>query len=366
MDNAVKDNEYSIIFSHVNKSYGKTEVIKDLNLEIKRGERLILLGPSGCGKTTTLRMIAGFEEISGGQLFMGGRVVNDVAPGERNIAMVFQSYALFPHMTVWENITFGLQLQKLPPREIESRARQAMEILHLAGYENKKTHELSGGQKQRVALCRALVKQSPYFLLDEPLSNLDAKLRQRARTELVKLHEMFKPTMVYVTHDQIEAMTVAHRIAVMHQGCIQQIDTPYNIYHHPANTFVAGFIGSPAMNILPADVLNGMLIAGQCAVRLPQDKLELIGPRNKVLFGLRPEACQARFDSGMINGKADFVENTGNLKTAALHLADGSVFYLQCSDPGVDLQAVRGFDFAWENVCLFDADTGINLELGGK
>lgn len=250
-------------------------------MDIRKGERLILLGPSGCGKTTTLRMIAGFEEITSGELYMGDKVVNNVAPGERNIAMVFQSYALFPHLTVWENITFGLQLQKLPKDEIERRTRQAMEILHLEGYENKKTHELSGGQKQRVALCRALVKHSPYFLLDEPLSNLDAKLRQKARTELVKIHEMFKPTMVYVTHDQIEAMTVAHRIAVMNQGKIQQIDTPTNIYHHPANTFVATFIGSPAMNILQAEVVDNKLIVAQCVLNLPADKIKLVGGRKK-------------------------------------------------------------------------------------
>lgn len=359
-------NESSIVFKHAKKAFGKTVVIKDLNLDIKKGERLILLGPSGCGKTTTLRMIAGFEEITDGELFMDGKLVNDLPPGERNIAMVFQSYALFPHMSVWENITFGLQLQKLPKDEIERRTKQAMEILHLEGYENKKTHELSGGQKQRVALCRALVKQSPYFLLDEPLSNLDAKLRQKARTELVKIHEMFKPTMVYVTHDQIEAMTVAHRIAVMNQGKIQQIDTPANIYHHPANTFVAAFIGSPAMNIVGGDVVKGKLIVGQCALTPPADKLAQIGERSKVLFGLRPEACTPAFESAMITGKVDFVENTGNLKTATLHLASGESFYIQDSHQNVDLNQVKGFDFAWENVCLFDAETGVNLELGGK
>ena len=359
-----KENEYSIIFSNVKKAYGKTVVIENLNLEIKKGERLILLGPSGCGKTTTLRMIAGFEEITGGELFMDGKVVNDVPPGERNIAMVFQSYALFPHMSVWENITFGLQLQKLPKEEIERRTRQAMEILHLEGYENKKTHELSGGQKQRVALCRALVKQSPYFLLDEPLSNLDAKLRQKARTELVKLHEMFKPTMVYVTHDQIEAMTVAHRIAVMNHGIIQQVDTPANIYHHPANTFVAGFIGSPAMNILPAELVGGKLIVGGCPVNVPAEKLALLGERTKVLFGLRPEACTPAFDCAMITGKVDFLENTGNLQTASLHLQDGQSFCLQDSNQSIDLRTVKGFDFTWDKVCLFDAETGVNLELG--
>lgn len=359
-------NESSIVFKHAKKAFGKTVVIKDLNLDIKKGERLILLGPSGCGKTTTLRMIAGFEEITDGELFIDGKLVNDLPPGERNIAMVFQSYALFPHMTVWENITFGLQLQKLPKDEIAKRAKEAMEILHLEGYENKKTHELSGGQKQRVALCRALVKQSPYFLLDEPLSNLDAKLRQKARTELVKIHEMFKPTMVYVTHDQIEAMTVAHRIAVMNQGKIQQIDTPANIYHHPANTFVAAFIGSPAMNIVGGDVVKGKLIVGQCALTPPADKLAQIGERSKVLFGLRPEACTPAFESAMITGKVDFVENTGNLKTATLHLASGESFYIQDSRQNGDLNQVKGFDFAWENVCLFDAETGVNLELGGK
>ena len=366
MSNLENNNEYSIIFSGVKKAYGKTVVIENLNLEIKKGERLILLGPSGCGKTTTLRMIAGFEEITSGDLFMDGEQVNDLPPGERNIAMVFQSYALFPHMTVWENIAFGLQLQKLPKEEVAKRAKEAMEILHLEGYENKKTHELSGGQKQRVALCRALVKQSPYFLLDEPLSNLDAKLRQKARTELVKLHEMFKPTMVYVTHDQIEAMTVAHRIAVMNQGRIQQIDTPYNIYHHPANTFVAGFIGSPAMNILEARVLNNCLVIGQSAVKVPQALLAKIAGREKVSFGLRPEACTPAFGNAMIEGKVDFVENTGNLQTATLRLADGASLYVQDSHQDARLEACTGVDFAWENVCLFDAESGVNLELGGK
>ena len=217
-----------------------------------------------------------------------------------------------------------------------------------------------------MALCRALVKQSPYFLLDEPLSNLDAKLRQKARTELVKLHEMFKPTMVYVTHDQIEAMTVAHRIAVMNQGRIQQIDTPYNIYHHPANTFVAGFIGSPAMNILEAQVLNNGLVIGQSAVKLPQSLREQIADREKVYFGLRPEACTPAFGDAMIKGKVDFVENTGNLQTATLRLADGASMYVQDSHQDAHLEECTGVDFAWENVCLFDAETGVNLELGGK
>ena len=356
------EQEYSIVFKHAKKAFGKTVVIEDLNLEIKKGERLILLGPSGCGKTTTLRMIAGFEDISGGELYMGDKLVNNLPPGERNIAMVFQSYALFPHLTVWDNITFGLQLQKLPKEEIAARTQQALEILHLTGYENKKTHELSGGQKQRVALARAIVKHSPYFLLDEPLSNLDAQLRQKARTELVKLHEMFKPTMIYVTHDQIEAMTVANRIAIMNQGIIQQIDTPHNVYHHPANTFVATFIGSPAMNIMHATYTNGIIIIGKNLIPVPKAQQTLIGDRSKVLVGLRPEAMQPNFTGGQITGKVEFVENTGNLKTISLRLGNDDLVFLQSSHAQQPLENITGVDFDWHDICLFDAASGNNLE----
>lgn len=358
--------EHSIVFSHVNKAYGKTVVVEDLNLEIRKGERLILLGPSGCGKTTTLRMIAGFEEITGGELIMNDRVVNDIPPGERNIAMVFQSYALFPHLSVWDNITFGLKLQKLPQDEIEKRTYQALDILHLRGQEHKKTHELSGGQKQRVALCRALVKQSPYFLLDEPLSNLDAQLRQKARTELVKIHEMFKPTMIYVTHDQIEAMTVADRIAVMNKGKVQQIDTPNNIYHHPANTFVASFIGSPAMNVIKVTYDNGVMTVGNCKVDVPAEWVNIIGARKELLLGLRPEACTPKFDTAMVTGTVDFMENTGNLQTASLCLADGESFFIQDSNQAINLRDAIGFDFEWTNVSLFDIATEENIGYVGK
>ena len=233
-----------LTFHHVSKVYGTNQVVRDLDFSIQPGERLILLGPSGCGKTTTLRMIAGLESITSGDLYMGGTRVNDLAPGERNIAMVFQSYALYPHMTVWDNITFGLQIQKLDPKEIALRTNQAVEILQLDGLTQRYPKELSGGQKQRVALARAIVKKAPYFLLDEPLSNLDAKLRQQARTQLVKIHQLYNPTMIYVTHDQVEAMTVATRIAIINQGTLQQIGTPEEVYHRPANTFVAQFIGT--------------------------------------------------------------------------------------------------------------------------
>lgn len=355
--------ENSIVFKNVTKAYGKNVVIKDLDLEIKKGERLILLGPSGCGKTTTLRMIAGFEEISGGEIYLNGKVVNDLPPGERNIAMVFQSYALFPHLSVWDNITFGLQLQKLPKEEIARRANQALQILHLTGYETKKTHELSGGQKQRVALARAIVKHSPYFLLDEPLSNLDARLRQKARTELVKLHEMFQPTMIYVTHDQIEAMTVATRIAVMNQGKIQQIDTPHTIYHHPANTFVASFIGSPAMNLVQGTYENGVLQVGNTKLAVPEPQQALIGHRKEIFFGLRPEAMQPNFSAGTLCGTVEFIENTGNLKTVTLRIGDHNVVYVQASHSRQPLEIIKGVDFSWSDVCLFDSESGENLDL---
>lgn len=355
--------ENSIVFKNVTKAYGKNVVIKDLNLEIKKGERLILLGPSGCGKTTTLRMIAGFEEVSGGEIYLDGKVVNGLPPGERNIAMVFQSYALFPHLSVWDNIAFGLQLQKLPKEEIARRANQALQILHLTGYETKKTHELSGGQKQRVALARAIVKHSPYFLLDEPLSNLDARLRQKARTELVKLHEMFQPTMIYVTHDQIEAMTVATRIAVMNQGKIQQIDTPHTIYHHPANTFVASFIGSPAMNLVQGTYENGVLQVGNTKLAVPEPHQALIGHRKEIIFGLRPEAMQPNFSAGTLCGTVEFIENTGNLKTVTLRIGDHNVIYVQASHSRQPLETIKGVDFSWSDVCLFDSESGENLDL---
>lgn len=276
---------YGLTFHHVSKVYGTNQVVRDLDFSIKAGERLILLGPSGCGKTTTLRMIAGLESITSGDLYMGDRRVNDVAPGDRNIAMVFQSYALYPHMTVWDNITFGLQIQKLSPSEIEKRTQEAVDILQLEGLTQRYPKELSGGQKQRVALARAIVKHSPYFLLDEPLSNLDAKLRQQARTQLVKIHEIYKPTMIYVTHDQVEAMTVANRIAIINGGILQQIGTPEEVYHKPANTFVAQFIGTPAMNLLPADVHTDVLQWVGHRLRVPMPQAEKLRLQARVIPG---------------------------------------------------------------------------------
>ena len=240
-----------IIFEHVKKVYGKTEVVKDLNLTIHDGERLILLGPSGCGKSTTLRMIAGLEDISSGDLYMNGIRSNDVPCGERGVAMVFQNYALYPHMTVRQNITYGLSVHKMDKVEVENRLNEVLDMLDLADYADRKPKELSGGQRQRVALARAVVKRSPYFLLDEPLSNLDAKLRSDMRTELIQLHDTLKSTFIYVTHDQIEAMTMGTNIVVMNEGRIMQQGTPTEIHNDPNCVFVARFIGDPGMNIIP-------------------------------------------------------------------------------------------------------------------
>ena len=286
--------ETEISLVHAEKSFGKTQVIRDLNLTIQKGERLILLGPSGCGKSTTLRMIAGLEELTGGDLYMGGIRSNDIPCGLRNVAMVFQNYALYPHMTVEKNITYGLKAGKLPQKEIDSRLEEVLEMLDLKPYRNRKPKELSGGQRQRVALARAVVKRAPYFLLDEPLSNLDAQLRMRARKELVKIHEKYHQTFIYVTHDQVEAMTVGQKIALLKDGELQMLDTPDRIYNQPANVFTAKFIGSPAMNIVKVLYTCGRIHLGYESLLLPDDWKKILDHQKETEFylGIRPEHMQ--------------------------------------------------------------------------
>ena len=288
----------SLSLRHIYKKYpGGVTAVSDFNLEIKDKEFLIFVGPSGCGKSTTLRMIAGLEEISEGELYIGDRYVNDVAPKDRDIAMVFQNYALYPHMTVFDNMAFGLKLRKVPKEEIKRRVEEAARILDISHLLERRPKALSGGQKQRVALGRAIVRNPKVFLLDEPLSNLDAKLRASMRTELTKLHKKVETTFIYVTHDQVEAMTMASRIVVMKDGLIQQVDTPQNLYDYPANLFVAGFIGTPQMNFITAKLekrdADLYITWGPHAVKLPADKAnnpalkEYIG--QEVIMGVRPE-----------------------------------------------------------------------------
>ncbi|VBB06950.1 transport-associated ob type 2 [Lucifera butyrica] len=349
-----------ILFKNVYKSYGKTMVVDNLTMSVQQGERLILLGPSGCGKTTTLRMIAGLETVTAGTLEMGGQVVNQVEPGDRNVAMVFQSYALYPHMTVRDNITFGLVMQNMPEAEVDDRAQRALAILNLTGLEHRLPKELSGGQKQRVALARALVKQAPYFLLDEPLSNLDAQLRQQARTELIKIHDLFKPTMIYVTHDQVEAMTIGHRIAVLNRGVLQQLDTPDVIYKYPANTFVASFIGAPPMNLIKGGFQNGLLHIGDSRLEVPSAWQQLLASQSSVYMGIRPEQCILSSE-GAITGKVDLVENLGGRRCAHVRLGDGQRLLTVFAGERPIPEGTTGVTFDWEHVNFFDCRTGMNI-----
>ncbi|GAC1546837.1 MAG: ABC transporter ATP-binding protein [Herpetosiphon sp.] len=285
----------SIKFDHVEKFFGNVHVLKDLNIDVGDQEFLVLVGPSGCGKTTALRLLAGLEEISNGTIYIGDRAVNDVAPKDRDIAMVFQSYALYPHMSVYDNMAFGLKLRKVAKQEIDKRVKGAADMLGISQYLDRKPKALSGGQRQRVALGRAVVRDPAVFLMDEPLSNLDAKLRVQTRSEISKLHQRLKTTFIYVTHDQTEAMTMGTRIAVMRDGILQQIDTPQSLYDRPANMFVAGFIGSPAMNFFDAKLTrgqNGMIVdTGGFAVPVPQQMQSNLGKYldRPVFFGIRPE-----------------------------------------------------------------------------
>ncbi len=244
----------ALTLSNVGKIFGNSVILENINLEIADGELIVFVGPSGCGKSTLLRLIAGLDEVSGGEIDIGGKIVNDVAPARRGVAMVFQSYALYPHMTVYENMSFGLRLAKLQPREIDAAVRSAARKLHIDHLLDKRPRVLSGGQRQRVAIGRAIVRKPQVFLFDEPLSNLDAALRASMRYELAKLHGELKTTMIYVTHDQIEAMTLAKRIVVLSAGHIEQVGTPLELYRDPDNIFVAGFIGSPRMNFLAAEI----------------------------------------------------------------------------------------------------------------
>ncbi len=311
---------------HIYKIYpGDVAAVKDFNLEIEDKEFIVFVGPSGCGKSTTLRMIAGLEEISKGELYIGGNLVNDVEPKDRDIAMVFQNYALYPHKTVYDNMAFALQLRKEPKDEIDRKVRDAAKRLDIEHLLDRKPKALSGGQRQRVALGRAIVRNPKVFLMDEPLSNLDAKLRVQMRTEISKLYQSLQTTFIYVTHDQVEALTMGTRIVVMKDGIIQQVDTPLNIYNTPSNLFVAGFIGSPQMNLLNGVVAeqNGKLYAkfeGN-VIELPEEKAKALKAGGyvgkEVVFGIRPEHLDDEEEivksnpNAVVTGRVEVVERMG-------------------------------------------------------
>ncbi len=358
----------TVTFDHVTKRFGDVVAVNDLSLSVHDGEFLVLVGPSGCGKTTALRMIAGLEEQSSGDIYIGDRVVNDVAPKDRDIAMVFQNYALYPHMSVYDNIAFGLKLRNVGKAEIDRRVAEVGEMLGISQLVKRKPKELSGGQRQRVAVGRAIAREPAVFLMDEPLSNLDAKLRIQTRAMLSKLHQRIKRTTVYVTHDQVEAMTMGDRIAVMNDGVLQQLDTPENLHEHPTNLFVAGFIGSPAMNFFNAKIVGA---PGQAVADAGFFKASLEGKAagavgRDVVLGLRPEDIHdigsASPDGHLpVDARVDVVEYLGNELQLYLS-ADGQTFVARVSTktetrPGANLRV--GFNV--RKLHVFDKELGVAL-----
>jgi multiple sugar transport system ATP-binding protein len=365
----------SITFDHIYKRYGEVVAVNDLNIEVADKEFIVFVGPSGCGKSTSLRMLAGLEEISDGQIRIGDRVVNDVPPKDRDIAMVFQSYALYPHMSVYDNMAFGLKLRKIPKAEIDKKVKEAADILGIGQFLDRKPKQLSGGQRQRVAVGRAIVRSPSVFLFDEPLSNLDAKLRVATRAEISKLHQRLGTTFIYVTHDQVEAMTMASRIAVLKDGILQQIDSPQNLYNHPGNVFTAGFIGSPSMNFFDVTLVeqDGKMFVdgGTFKLQLPEHKRQmyLSSKGKKVIFGIRPEDVHAsQFQAPGISpspmtAEVDVTELMGN--EIYLYLLTGKKSFIARVDPRTHARPGEQIDLVvnMDNVHLFDPQTEKTLDL---
>jgi multiple sugar transport system ATP-binding protein len=356
-----------IICRNLNKSYGAQEVVPDFNMTVADHEFVVFLGPSGCGKSTILRMIAGLEGISGGELLIGGKVVNDLEPRDRGIAMVFQNYALYPHMSIRDNIAFGLRRLKVSEAEIDQRIADVVGMLGLQPVISRKPTELSGGQQQRVAIARAMIKTPSVFLFDEPLSNLDAKLRAQMRFEIARLHKELKTTTVYVTHDQMEAMTLADRIVLLNAGRIEQVGTPEDIYAHPASLFVAGFIGTPAMNLLPMVVRKdaaGWLLEGQgCRLSVSSAQFNLINGQ-KVVLGLRPAdllSTDLTDGENTLSGVADMIEFHGDQVLVGFPLGDTRLNAFVPTRKRPPEGRKVGFQVQTDAMHVFDAETGLSL-----
>jgi multiple sugar transport system ATP-binding protein len=359
----------SVTFEHVTKKFGEMTAVDDLDIKVDDKEFLVLVGPSGCGKTTALRCLAGLEEITDGKIMIGDRPVNDVAPKDRDIAMVFQSYALYPHLSVYDNMAFGLKLRKMPKAEIKTRVEKAADTLGIRELLARKPRQLSGGQRQRVAVGRAIVREPKVFLFDEPLSNLDAKLRVETRANISKLHQQLKTTFIYVTHDQTEAMTMATRIAVMNRGKLQQLDTPQNLYDDPDNLFVAGFIGSPAMNFFPARLrmADSKLVVdtGDFAIAIPADRAKAFQKHvdRNVIFGIRPENIHdlafvpQDIKAEKVESKVDVTELMGY--EILLYLVSGKHTFVARVDPRSKLRVGNKTQIAFDmdKVHIFDAET---------
>lgn len=358
----------NVNINSVSKSYGNHPVLFDIDVQIKDGEFVVLLGPSGCGKSTLLRMLAGLETITGGTIEIGDIVVNNIPPKDRDIAMVFQSYALYPHMTVAENMGFSLRVAGHRKADIAKRVAQAAEILNLTDYLTRFPRNLSGGQRQRVAMGRAIVRDPEVFLFDEPLSNLDAKLRVQMRAEIKDLHSRLGTTIVYVTHDQIEAMTMADRVVILKDGEVQQIGSPLDIYDLPVNAFVAGFIGSPAMNLISGKVSHN----GSTTVLLTQDTMDLplpdaIGKEQDgrdVLLGIRPENIRlvAKDDPNSISAEVILIEPTGAQTAVTLRIAGQDIIAIFAERIDAQTSTVLHVSFNPQHLHLFDKETGIKLQ----
>jgi len=367
-----------VVLENVTKVYeGAVEAVKDASLRVRDRELVVLVGPSGCGKSTTLRMIAGLETITEGAIEIGGRVVNDVQPKDRDIAMVFQNYALYPHMSVFDNMAFGLKLRKYPKREINERVREAARILGITQLLRRKPKALSGGERQRVAVGRAIVRKPAVFLFDEPLSNLDAKLRVEMRFELKRLHQRLQTTMIYVTHDQVEAMTLGERIVVMRDGIIHQVDHPLAVYEKPVNRFVAGFIGTPPMNFIEGELAGGPgridFVAGTIRITLPNSFSEAVGDYvgRGVVLGFRPEKLYppgdpyfAKHPEGRLRATVNVVEPLGN-EILVYFSADGRDFQGKL-DAHCELTVGQDIEVACDTsqVHIFDRESGENVSLG--
>ena len=364
-----------VLLRNLTKRFRNVVAVDDVTLEVKDKEFLVLVGPSGCGKTTVLRCLAGLEEATSGDIFIGDRLVNDVSPKDRDIAMVFQNYALYPHMNVYDNMAFGLKLRKYPRPEIERRVKQAAEMLGLQDLLDRKPRQLSGGQRQRVALGRAIVREPKVFLMDEPLSNLDAKLRVQTRAELIRLHRRLGITTVYVTHDQVEAMTMGDRISVLNSGKLQQVDAPLELYNHPVNLFVAGFIGSPAMNFIHGslETRDGAVFftAEPLALRLASRHAEKVAGRvgKPVIFGARPDSI---YDRALDPMSAAEGENTASLtvdvtepmgSTVYAYLAAGKHSLVAELKPETTARDGEALDVVFDMAKghLFDPDTDLAL-----
>lgn len=368
----------SVTFNQVSKDFGDLRVVSDLNIEVADKEFLVFVGPSGCGKSTSLRMLAGLEEITEGEILIGDRVVNNVAPKDRDVAMVFQSYALYPHMTVYDNMAFGLKLRKTPKKTIDERVNEAANELGIGHLLDRRPRQLSGGQRQRVAVGRAIVREPAVFLMDEPLSNLDAKLRVEARSFISRLHQRLETTFIYVTHDQVEAMTMGTRICVLNEGELQQIDSPFNLYHNPRNIFVAGFIGSPSMNFFDASLRfdNGNMVVdtGAFSLTIPDSKAEQFQQTQAgdVVCGIRPEDIHDTnylpqgITPANLSTRVEVVEQMGN--EVIIYLEKDSKNFIARTDPRTQAQVggELGVTFNLDNVHIFNTDTGISMAYEGK